>query len=233
MSSPIEVEYILSPSTKATPKAPQPHRALTGDTKLSVFDILNIFCCQWFLSRSHLMANAISSQKTEDGNISWVEFSPHFHSHLVKCAVALVPHPVCKVKKVMFAFILELLNKEDHLAFFLSKRVVTWPTMPRERRDVLHGNGAMLLSRNGTGRQPRQPNFPPVRGNAQDADASSSPAKPPTSTSAPIPKWSTPLGKQVVSRAYNPCHHHSQPSWLPQSPHVHPLPHQTVTSCPW
>ena len=39
-------------------------------------------------------------------------------THLVKCAVALVPHPVAKVKKVMFVYILELLNEGGHEAFF-------------------------------------------------------------------------------------------------------------------
>jgi hypothetical protein len=43
---------------------------------------------------------------------------PKFHSHLVKCTVALVPHPLSKVKKVMFVYILELLNQEGHQAFF-------------------------------------------------------------------------------------------------------------------
>ena len=88
---------------------------------LSVFDVLNIFHCRWFLSRANLLTNIISAQKAEDGNISWVEFTPPFHSHLVKCAVALVPHhacPVPMVKRVMFVFILELLNREGHLAFF-------------------------------------------------------------------------------------------------------------------
>ncbi|KAH9032062.1 hypothetical protein EDB83DRAFT_2319167 [Lactarius deliciosus] len=46
----------------------------------------------------------------EDGNISWVEFSPPYHSHLVKSTVALVPHPVHVVKK--------LLNREGNLTFF-------------------------------------------------------------------------------------------------------------------
>ena len=66
------------------------------------------------------MASVISAQKAEDGNISWVEFTPQFHSHLVKCAVALVPClcPVPKVKWVMFVFILELLNGDGHMAFF-------------------------------------------------------------------------------------------------------------------
>ena len=88
------------------------------DNEISVFDIHNIFRRRWFLSRAILLTNVISAQKDEDGNISWVEFSPQYHSHLVKCAVALVPHPVKKVKKVMFVYILELLNGKGNLAFF-------------------------------------------------------------------------------------------------------------------
>jgi hypothetical protein len=58
------------------------------------------------------MANIILAQKAEDRKIFWVEFTPQFHAHLVKCTVALVPHPLNKVKKVMFGYILELLNRE-------------------------------------------------------------------------------------------------------------------------
>ncbi|KAI0282672.1 hypothetical protein BC826DRAFT_1064145 [Russula brevipes] len=118
----------LSPSSEDTPMAPTPtqkpkggsgpRRASPGDVELSVFDIHNIFRRRWFLSRTNLLTNVISAQKDEDGNISWVEFTPQYHSHLVKCAVALVPHPVLKVKKVMFVYILELLNREGHMAFF-------------------------------------------------------------------------------------------------------------------
>ncbi|KAF8259594.1 hypothetical protein EI94DRAFT_1706990 [Lactarius quietus] len=93
-------------------------KPISGDNELSVFDILNTFRRRWFLSREHLVKNIISAQKVEDGTFSWVEFPPPFHSHLVKCAVALVPHPVRTVKRVMFVFLLELLNREGHLAFF-------------------------------------------------------------------------------------------------------------------
>ncbi|KAH9979614.1 hypothetical protein BGW80DRAFT_1455299 [Lactifluus volemus] len=62
------------------------------------------------------------SPPAEDGKVFWVEFAPQFHAHLVKCAVALVPRPLNKVKKVMFGYILELLNGEGPQAFFdLSK----------------------------------------------------------------------------------------------------------------
>jgi len=85
---------------------------------LSVFDILNIFRRRWFLSRQHLVDSVLSAQKNEDGTHSWVEFSPQFHSHLVKCTVALVPHCVRTVKRVMFVYVLELLDGAGHTAFF-------------------------------------------------------------------------------------------------------------------
>ena len=119
---PSEPSHTMTAHTPAkNPKGQvKPSTTSSGGVELSVFDILNIFRRRWFLSRSHLLTNVISAQKAEDGNISWVEFLPPFHAHLVKCAIALVPHPVpvAKVKKVMFVFVLELLNREGHLAFF-------------------------------------------------------------------------------------------------------------------
>jgi hypothetical protein len=96
--------------------------ALTEHAELSIFDILNIFRHHWFLSVSHLQVQALSAQKANNGKIFWVKFTPQFHTHLVKCAVALVLWLISKVKKVMFVYILELLNKEGNMAFFdLSK----------------------------------------------------------------------------------------------------------------
>jgi acyl-CoA thioesterase len=97
--------------------------ALTESTDLSVFDILNIFQHCWFLSQNHLRA-----QKAKDRNIFWVKFSPQFHTHLVKCTVALVLSPIQKVKKVMFGFILELLNGESPQAFFNLSKGDWWAT---------------------------------------------------------------------------------------------------------
>jgi hypothetical protein len=137
LSSPLEVEHILSPVPQDTLMAISPPPVIPGSTdraageggaklkrsppgkvELSVFDILNIFRRRWFLSRTDLLTHVISAQKAEDGNISWVEFTPQYHSHLVKCAIALVPHPVLMVKKVMFVYVLELLNGIGNLAFF-------------------------------------------------------------------------------------------------------------------
>jgi hypothetical protein len=66
-------------------------RSLSGNVGLSIFDILNTFHCCWFLSVDHLRAQALSAQKAKDGKIFWVEFTPPFHTHLVKCTVVLVP----------------------------------------------------------------------------------------------------------------------------------------------
>jgi hypothetical protein len=112
------LEHILSPPSWDSPVACKPKGPHPGGAELSVFDILNTFHHCWFLSRASLMANVTSAQKAEDGNFSWVEFAPQYHSHLVKCAVALVPHPVQAVKKVIFVYILELLNRVGSLAFF-------------------------------------------------------------------------------------------------------------------
>jgi hypothetical protein len=93
-------------------------RSLLGHAKPSVFDILNTFQCHWFISVDHLRTAVLLAQKAEDGKIFWVEFTPQYHAHLVKCAVALVPHPVHKVKRVMFVYLLELLSGEGPQAFF-------------------------------------------------------------------------------------------------------------------
>jgi hypothetical protein len=93
-------------------------RSLLGHAKLSVFDILNTFQCCWFISVDHLRTTVLLAQKAKDGKFFWVEFTPQFHAHLVKCTVVLVPHPVGKVKKVIFMFLLELLNGEGPITFF-------------------------------------------------------------------------------------------------------------------
>ena len=85
---------------------------VSDDRELSLFDILNIFWTCWFLNWDHLIANILSAQKSDEGRYSWVDFQPPFHTHLVQHARVLLPPlcPVAKGKKVMFAFILEVLD---------------------------------------------------------------------------------------------------------------------------
>ena len=112
-------------------------KAPSGDLEALVFDIINTFQHRWFLSVVHLRAQALSAQKVKDGSIFWVEFTPQFHTHLVKCAVALVPWPIRKVKKVMFVYILELLNKEGQQAFFNLSKGEKWATTAQKEKKRL------------------------------------------------------------------------------------------------
>src|SRR5579863_2207673 len=50
------------------------------------------------------------------GQLDWVDFQPPFHTHLIQRAVSLLPPlcPVAKGKKVMFVFLLEVLNMDSH-----------------------------------------------------------------------------------------------------------------------
>ena len=94
------------------PPVPQASDGQDGAVELSLFNILNIFHAHWFLNRDHLIANVLSAQKSETGQFVWVDFQPPFHTHLVQCTRALLP-PICpmaKGKKVMFVFILEVLD---------------------------------------------------------------------------------------------------------------------------
>jgi hypothetical protein len=75
------------------------------------------------------------AQKADNGKKFWVKFTPQFHAHLVKCAVVLIPQLISKVKKVMFMYILELLNEEGDLAFFnLSKGNRQATTTQKEKK---------------------------------------------------------------------------------------------------
>ena len=101
------------PPAPPPPPASSPPTSGPGDgEEPSVFDVLNIFHSHWFLNRDHLIANVLSAQKAEDGRYTWVDFLLPFHTHLVQQARMLLPPlcPVAKGKKVLFVFILEILD---------------------------------------------------------------------------------------------------------------------------
>ena len=102
-----------SPPAPPPPPASSPPTSGPGDgMEPSIFDVLNVFRSRWFLNRDHLIANVLSAQKAEDGRYTWVDFLPPFHTHLVQRARTLLPPlcPVAKGKKVLFVFILEILD---------------------------------------------------------------------------------------------------------------------------
>ena len=98
----------------------------------SVFDIVNLFRLRWFLNRDWLLSFVASAQRSESGRIEWVEFLPDGHVHLVCSAFKLVPPtplvPAAKIKRCMFAFIIEFLNRERLFADFFA------PSPPRKVR---------------------------------------------------------------------------------------------------
>ena len=121
MSSPSKVEHILSPALQDTIMPSSSPPVTSGSTNraarecgvkikwspLGKAELLVFKCstssiqihCHWFLSRTNLLNNIYSAQKDEDGNILWVEFTPQYHSHLVKCAVALCTLPCSHSEK--------------------------------------------------------------------------------------------------------------------------------------
>ena len=98
----------------------------------SVFDIVNLFRLRWFLNRDWLLSFVASAQRSESGRIEWVEFLPNGHVHLVRSAFKLVPPspsiPAAKIKRCMFSFIIEFLNRKRLYADFFA------PSPPRKIR---------------------------------------------------------------------------------------------------
>ena len=88
---------------------------------------LRTFWSCWFLDRDWLISFIASAQCVKpDSPISWVEFMPKGHTHLVRSALKLVPvskHlPLAKIKEVMFTFLLETLNAPGSPPGFFNAR---------------------------------------------------------------------------------------------------------------
>jgi len=115
----------------------------------SVFDVLNLFRHQWFLSRDWLVSNVASAQWTDGSSIDWVEFPPTAHTHLVWCAIKLAPSvPAAKVKRVMFVYLLEVLNGDGPESSFFAPRRVCVPRKQRTHKPREGGDqpvGAMAV----------------------------------------------------------------------------------------
>jgi len=72
---------------RARPSVAQEDTPASVATDFLVFDMLNLFRARWFLNRNHILSLVVFAQKADDGNdISWVEFAPQTHSHLVRQA---------------------------------------------------------------------------------------------------------------------------------------------------
>jgi cytochrome c5 len=99
-------------SSKNTQKTPTPAKDVLD---LSCFELLSRLRSRLFLSRAKVVSSVTASTKDETGKISWVEFEPDYHSHLIKIALnaigsPLTPPSLKMAKKCLFVFIIDLLN---------------------------------------------------------------------------------------------------------------------------
>ena len=131
----------MSTSIPPTPfsQAPQTKRSPPSAEELCLWT----FCSCWHLDKGWLISFVASAQhKMPTSPITWVEFMPQGHTHLVRSALKLVSPtkalPVAKIKEVMFAFVLEVLNESVPRAnFFKARKAVK----PRKRPHRHKGKG--------------------------------------------------------------------------------------------
>ena len=101
---------------------------------------LKTFWACWYLDKDWLVSFVASAQCAHpDAPITWVEFMPKGHTHLVRSALKLVPvskHlPLAKIKEVMFTFILETLNApSSSLGFFNARKATKLRKRTRKRK---------------------------------------------------------------------------------------------------
>ena len=86
----------------------------------------------WHLDKGWLVSFVASAQcKMPTSLISWVKFMPQGHTHLVRSALKLISLtkalPIAKIKEVMFAFILEVLNEFTPRADFVASEARDCP----------------------------------------------------------------------------------------------------------
>ena len=97
----------------------------------------------WFLDKDWLVSFIVLAQRLKpDAPITWVEFVPKGHTHLVQCALKLVPPtrtlPIAKIKECMFTFILSVLNGPgSSLGFFTARKA----GKSRKRTHTCKGKG--------------------------------------------------------------------------------------------
>ena len=138
-------------STLPTPSLP-PAKAPPQHSPPSVEDLcLRTFRSCWFLNKDWLISFVASAQHTKPNSpITWVEFMPKGHTHLVRSALKLVPvtkHlPLAKIKEVMFIFLVETLNAPGlSPGFFNTYKAAKPCTRTRKRKSEGKQSVAMAV----------------------------------------------------------------------------------------
>ena len=130
-------------SPQATPPAPAPLAAKCSSPSAEEI-CLKTFCACWFLDKDWLVSFIALAQRLKpDMPITWVEFVPKGYTHLVRCALKLIPPthtlPLAKVKECMFSFILEVLNSPGSSPGFFAARKAG---KPQKRTRTCKGKGS-------------------------------------------------------------------------------------------
>ena len=166
----------------------------------SVFDIHNCFRRRWFLSRDWLISQIATAQRTTGGPIDWVQLKPESHTLLVRSALALCPKsiPVAKVKRVMFAHILEVLNEDGPMVDFYSlKPSVKAPRRRTRKPKGKTGQQQPQAEAAGEALAPATPTPPNVVQTPQEA-SSSLPLSIPTTPTSPPPPDAPPVEEEEI-----------------------------------
>ncbi|KAG2363606.1 hypothetical protein BDR07DRAFT_899496 [Suillus spraguei] len=108
---------------------------------LSVFDMLSVLRRRMFVGLEELKHNVTLATKDESGNIDWVILTPAYHGTLVKTAIRLVldgtmaPDMVPLIKRVLFVFLLELLQVGEDSSFLtLQKGAMAYNHSQHEKK---------------------------------------------------------------------------------------------------
>ena len=125
------------PSASTAAAAPKPKPSPPSAETLC----LKTFRACWYLDKDWLVSFVASAQCARpNAPITWVEFMPKGHTHLVRSALKLVPvskHlPLAKIKEVMFTFILETLNAPGSSPGFFNARKAAKPCKRNRKRKV-------------------------------------------------------------------------------------------------
>ena len=130
-------------SPQATPPTPAPPAAKCSPPSVEEICLKTFRTC-WFLDKDWLVSFIASAQRLKpDAPITWVEFVPKGHTHLVRYALKLVPPtcalPLAKIKECMFTFVLSVLNGPGSSPGFFTARKVG---KPRKRTRTRKGKGS-------------------------------------------------------------------------------------------
>ncbi|KAI9448741.1 hypothetical protein BJY52DRAFT_1365257 [Lactarius psammicola] len=106
---------------------------------LSVFDLLNIFRHRYYVSRDVLASHVTEASKDAFGFFDWVVLDKDYHSKVITKFIWIVgegrrfpPSFVEKIKKVMFVFLLGVLNGAAAEDFFALKKGETLENRTRQ-----------------------------------------------------------------------------------------------------